>query len=209
MPISTVSDLVRSALLEIGVLAAGETLPSDKGADGLDSLNLLLDQFAAEGRMIFTVTRTTWTIVSGTASYAVGSGAAVNRARPNLAQIEHINFQDTSITPVLELPLLPLTEDAYAAIPQKTLTSRLPTNWYYNPTFPTGTITLWPVPTASTLQGVLYAWTQLAQFAALTDSLSLPPGYARMLIKNLAADMAGQYAVQVTREQPLLRAEGS
>lgn len=196
MAITTASDICQNGLEEIGVLAAGETMTAEDGAFSLDRLNLLIDQWAAQRLQMYTVTRTTWTITSGTASYNVAVGQVVNRARP--VYIERIRFQDTSLTPIQEYGLDPLTEDGYANIPNKTLTSLWPSAAYYNPTFPNAVITLWPVPTSSTLQGVLYAPTAITQFIALTDSLSLPPGYKRMMVKMLAIDLAGPY----TRDVP-------
>ncbi|NCV71604.1 MAG: hypothetical protein EBW55_13090, partial [Betaproteobacteria bacterium] len=84
-------------------------------------------------------------------------------------------------------------EQAHA---QKTLQATYPGAWYYNPTFPTGTLTCWPVPTSSTLQGVLYTPTPVAEFSALTDVVSLPPGYRRFLRTNLAVELAPTFQVQ-------------
>ena len=93
-----------------------------------------------------------------------------------------------------------LTEQAFQAITQKDLQSTLPLYWYWNPTFPFGVVQLWPVPTQAGLQGVMYAGTAVTQFSALTDALSLPPGYKRMIVKNLATEIAPQFAVTVTPE---------
>lgn len=153
-----------------------------------------MDQWAAERLQIFSLTRTTWTIVSGTSTYTVGTGGTVNVVRPVF--IDHVNFQDTSMTIVTEYPMNPLTDDAYAGVVLKTLTSPYPQAWWYNPTFGAsalGTLFLWPTPTSSTLQGVMYAQTAVTQFAGLTDTVSLPPGYARMLVSNLAIDLLPSY----------------
>ena len=200
MAVTTYGAIVESALKEIGVLAAGETMSAEDGSDGLDALNMLLDQWKSERLTIYTVTRTTWAITSSVGSYAVGTGSVVNFARPNLQEINEVRFQDTSVSPTLEYPLLQLTENDYARIPQKTLTSTQPTSFYYNPTFPTGLITFWPVPTSATLQGVLYALAAVGEAAALTTLISLPPGYRRALIKNLAEDLASGYGRPVPPE---------
>ena len=76
-----------------------------------------MDSWAAERLQIFQVVRTTWTITSGTQTYAVGTSAVVNVARP--VYIDHINFQDTTPSPDQEYQLDPLTEDAWASIGQK------------------------------------------------------------------------------------------
>ena len=157
-----------------------------------------MDQWAAERLQIYVVTRTTWTISANDGQYTVGTGANVSVARPVF--IDHVNFIDTTPTPDQEYQLQPLTEDAWSKIAQKALTSTFPTYWYYSPTFPTGTLELWPVPTSSTLQGVLYAPQATAQFAALSTEISLPPGYSRMIVKNLAVELASSYGRAVTPE---------
>lgn len=193
----TLSDICQAALNEIGVLAAGETMAAEDAEAAKDAANLLLDQWAADRLQMYTVTRTTWTITSTVASYNVAPGQVINRARP--VYLERIRFQDTSLTPVQELNLDPLTEDAYANIPNKTLQSLWPSQVYYNPTFPSAVVTFWPVPTSATLQGVMYAPTAVAEFAAITDVLSLPPGYKRLLVKALAMDLANSYSREVSQ----------
>lgn len=194
---ATVNDLVKASLQRIGVLAASETPSAEDATLGLTRINELLDQWAAENLQIYTYTRTVFTITSGTATYNVGSGQTVNMTRPaSPTLINHVYFQDTSVSPTIEYTLSPLTEDAYALIPQKDLTSPFPTSWYYNPTYPNGTLIFWPVPTKTTLQGVVYAPTPVGQFTALTSTLSLPPGYRRMIEAALAIELCADFGVQ-------------
>lgn len=198
---ATVLTIVSQALRELNVLAAGETPTADEAEDGRIALNDLVDQWAAEELQIYSTTRTTWSLVSGTAAYTVGTGGTVNIVRP--VYIDHVDFIDTTADPDLEYSSLTrLTGDDYSRIAQKALTSPQPQAWYYNPTFPLGTLTFWPVPTASGLQGAIYAPTAVPEFAALTTTVSLPPGYRRMIVKNLALELAPSYAK--TQVNPLL-----
>jgi hypothetical protein len=197
----TYRDLITAALKRIGVVGAGQTPSSEDASDALLRLNALLDSWATERLFVPSITRTTWTIVSGTGSYTVGSGGDVNIARPVFVQ--DIRFQDTNQSPTLEMPLEWLTDQAYANIALKTQQARYPTTVYYNPTF-TGagyaTITLWPIPTLSTLQGVIYAPTTLVQVASLDTTVSLQPGYAWMIQENLAAMLAPEWGIQTPPE---------
>lgn len=194
MPTATALDLISASLTELNVLAAGEVATSADALLGLAALNRLIDQWQAENLMLFAETRTTWTIVSGTQDYTVGTGGTVNVARPVF--IDHVNFQDTSTDPDTEHPTSSLTDDAWAAIPQKALTSPMPSCSYFNDAFPLATLSFWPVPTSTTLQGVLYAKTALSELSALTTSILLPPGGQRMIVKNLAAELAPSYSRQ-------------
>ncbi len=188
---AVVLDVIKQALKDLGVLAAGEVPTSEESEDARVALNNLLDEWATERLQIYTTTRTTWTIVASTATYTVGSGGTVPIARPTF--IDSIGYIDTTPTPDLELPLHMLTDAEYRALPQKPLTSTLPVSWYYEPTYPLGTLSLFPVPTSTTLLGAIYAPTAVTSFAALTTSVALPPGYARMLAKNLAVELAPSY----------------
>lgn len=184
-------DLVTASLVDLGVLAAGETAQAGDATFALETLNRLMNQWAAEKLQSYTLTRTMWSITANDGDYTVGSGANVNVARP--VHVDDVRFIDTSTDPDTEHPMDKLTEEAYAAISQKALTSVYPSKWYYNPTYPNGTLNLWPVPTSATLQGALYAWAVLGTFASLSTSVSLPPAYERMIVKNLAIELAPSY----------------
>lgn len=188
---TTVRDLVTDAERELAVLAAGETASTEDLNLGLAALNRLVDQWAAERLMIYAQTRTQFTITSGTQNYTVGPGGDVNVARPTY--VEHVNYQDTSFTNPVEFQLSALTDDAWSKVPIKTLTSARPTMFYYNASFPLGTLTLWPIPTATTLQGQLYAPEQVGEFTDLNTVVSLPPGYRRLIVKNLAVELANAF----------------
>ena len=189
----TTRDLIAAALKRLGVLDAAETpTPADQ-ADCLLRLNDLIDGWATERLTIYTTTRTTWALVANQANYTIGPGGDVNIARPIF--ISDLNFIDTTQTPPLEMSLSPLTVDAFAAIPQKGLTSKYPSCYYYNPTFPLATLTFWMIPTSSALQGVLYAPTAVTELG-LNDTIVLPPGYRRFLRDSLAVEVAPEFDVQ-------------
>ena len=197
----TVSQLITAALQDLRVLQVGETASANDAAFGLDRLNDWIDGLATEGLTVYSRARTVWTISSAT-SYTIGTGATINCARPTgpLA-IDNIGFQDTSVSPTMEYNLGPvLTEDAYDGIAQKDLTSVFPQTAYYNPTYNSGfgLIRLWPIPTSSTLQGVSYTLVPVSEFAAITDTVALPPGYRRFLRTNLAKELASAFDSPLT-----------
>lgn len=197
----TAQDLITTSLKRIAICGAGQTPSAEDSADALLRLNALLDSWATERLFIPCIVRSTWTIVSGTAAYTVGSGGTVNIARP--VYVQNINFQDTSMSTTTEMPLGMLTDQSYANVPQKTATSPYPTHAYWNPTYTStgfGTITFVPVPTSTTLQGVIYAPTTLTQISALTDTLTLQPGYRWMLTENLGVMLAPEFGVPVPPE---------
>lgn len=198
----TARELVTAALAELNVADATTALSADDATFALARLNDFLDGLATENLTIFAATRTTWTLTPNVATYTIGVGATINVARPVSPQaILDIGYQDTSLSPVQEISGLPvLTTDQYAGLPLKTMTGTYPTSFYYSPTFGAtgfGTISVFPVPTGSNLQGVIYTPSPVAELTDLNTTLSVPPGYRRFLRLNLALELASAFQAQV------------
>jgi hypothetical protein len=187
----TVATLITHALQRLGVVAGGETPAAEDSELALARLNALVDSWRTMALFGYTQVRTTFTITANVADYAVGVGATVNVARPVF--VDDINILDTAQNPDLEIDLGPLMSDAdYADIPQKALTAPYPQVALYAATLPTGTITFWPVPTLSSLQGAIYT-PNTSGTLALTDTLSVPPGYQLFYETALAVEMAPDF----------------
>lgn len=191
----TVADLITASLRRINSLQAGEVPSPEDLADAFLRLNALMGKWRLRRLTIPYILRTTWTISStkGTLAspYTVGTGGDINVARPPQPNEIVVKFQDTSVSPTLEYPLTKFTDEAWEAIPQKNLTSTLPSGYYYSPTYAgsLGSLYLWMVPTQSNLQGVLYAPAGVANFTATSDSIVLPDGYDAFLEDQLAIDL--------------------
>jgi hypothetical protein len=192
---ATARDVVESALREIGVLAEGEVGTASQATDGLVRLNRFIDRLKTERLAIYTITRTTWTIVSGTGTYTLGSGGIITSERPVF--VSDVKYQDITASPSVEYPLHRFTEAEWQGVTPKSLTGALPQGWYYNPAFPIASLTLWPIPVPTvSLQGVIYRWAAVLQFAALSDVVTLPPAYEEMLVTNLALLLCPSYERQ-------------
>lgn len=199
---ATIGDEITAALQDLNLLAAGRTPSAEDAALGLSRVNDWIDSLGTAPLTIYAITRSTWTITTAS-SYTVGTGATVNVARPDRpADITNIGYQNTAVTPTQEVLFgRVLTEDEYASLAQKGLTGVYPQAFYYSPTVATGTLIPWPVPTSTTLQGVLYTRTPLSEFAALTDTITLPRGYRRFFRSNLLIEMAAAFGVTPTPDQ--------
>lgn len=195
-----VRDVVTDALLELGVIAADETATAADALSGLRALNRLVDQWAAERLTIYAYTTSTYLFVSGTQDYTVGSSGNFATARPINVDRLRLNYQDSTTSPVEERPLTAFTEELWAHLTPKSLTANEPSGFYYDASYPLATISLWPVPTSATLTGVLYVEAPVSEFTSLSAAISLPPGYRRMLVKNLALEMAPSYERPAQRE---------
>ena len=191
---TTANDLIADAMSDLGILAAGEVPASDDSVSALRALNRLIDGWKINRLLIYTTTRWTWTLVSNVAVYTVGPGGDVNMPRP--VPTNQVRYYDSAITPLIERPLAMLTDDAWASLKAKGQTNSIPTLYYYNPTYPLGTLTLWPIPTSATLVGVFYAPEAVEELSDVSTTIILPPGYRRMIVKNLAVELASSYGKQ-------------
>lgn len=186
---TVVRDLAIRTLRLLGVLAVGQVPSAGQAQVFLEGLNDWLDEKKADRPLIYTVARDTATLTPSAASFTVGTGGAINIGRPMF--LDHVNYVDNSVSPALEIPLgRLLTDDEYAAIPNKALTSIRPQAAYYRPDFPLGMLIPWPISTGASLLWAVYHPVAVDEFADINVTVALPPGYRRMLITNLAVDLA-------------------
>jgi len=198
---ATLSDVITDALLDLGVLAEGETPTGAQSTQGLRRLVRFLKLCRTENLYIPLIARATATITPSQASFSVGTGGNINIVRPGLQQVEKVNYLDNSLATPLELPLGPLlTEAEYEAIPLKTQTNSRPIRAYYSPTYPTGTLIPWPISTGASLLWVFYYHAALADFAAISDTITVPDGYEQFLVKSLAMELAPSFQRETSPE---------
>lgn len=184
----TVLELLTESSIMCGSLAQGEDLGPAEGAYALSKLNQMVDMWATDRLSIYRAQRAgPFAMVSGTQSYAIGTGAAWNVARP--LWIDGAGMIQTTVSPNVELVMQILTKRLWQQIGVKTVQSTLPRSLWYDHTYPTGTIYLYPVPSYAN-QVVLYLPIAVTEFAGLTDTISLPPGYRMALVSNLAVLLA-------------------
>lgn len=196
---TTVRDVAMRALRLLGVLGPSEVPDAYQSAIALETLNDWLDQGKADRPRIYTVARDTATLTASAASFTVGSGGAINIARPVF--LDRVAYVDNSASPALEISLGRLLTDAeYMAIPNKALTSTRPQAAYYRPDFPLGLLIPWPISTGASLLWAVYHPVAVDEFTTINDTVTLPPGYRLMLITKLAIMMSPIFSRQVTRE---------
>lgn len=184
MPSIAGLDLIKEALQEIGAYSQFESLSAEDGAFGLSKLNAILDAWNARELMIFNVDFTeTYTLTPNLQPHTIGpTGTFTVATRP--VKIESAAIVLTTSTPNVHCPLRIRDKDWYASLTVPALASSLPTDLYYAPTFPNGSLYLCPKPdTAYKLK--LETWTQFSQ-ATLVGQINLPPGYKEAMVLSLA-----------------------
>lgn len=182
----TALDLIAATMRTLGVLATGESPTSEEATEGLAALNRMLDSWSTEGLLVFAITEEApLTLTGGDATYTLGAAGDIT-TRP--ITIEKALIRDGST----DYPIRLLSLDEYARIPDKSVRSTHPDRLYDDGGYPQRTLTLYPVP-ASAVSLILWTKRALSQIATQGTSLSLPPGYERALVYNLAIDLAPEY----------------
>jgi len=193
------SVLIARSLRTIGALASGESPEASEQADAFSILNTMLDAWRAERLVIFKTVRSVFPLVGGTQTYTIGDGSTFDVAGPAPTYVDRAGLieDDTATTP-FEVPIQVFTEQEWARIAHKTLTSTLPEGVRYQRLGATGTVTVWPVQTGNDASLALYLPTPLTSPATVNTDLSTPAGYEEAMIYHLALRLAPEFGAKDT-----------
>lgn len=189
---ATVADLIRGAFRVLGVLAASESPKASEQADGLESLNDMLDSWASERLTLFATLRSTHTLTPSLSPHTIGTAGTFNTTRP-------IRIDRASIVSGGSETPISILSDAEWQETQGKDSVGTPSMLWYETAYPLGKIWLNPVPAAAATLA-LYTWQQLGRFASVATTFDLPPGYGRAIRFNLAKELAPEYSVAMSAE---------
>lgn len=88
-----------------------------------------------------------------------------------------------------DIPMSQLSRDDYANQPSKSSSSSTPLQFYFDRQTPYAQIVVWPVPSITGPQMILWAQRQVQDVGALTDTLDLPQRWQRAVMLKLACEM--------------------
>lgn len=170
----------------LGILGRTEVPSAGEANDALTAFNAMLDSWSnGEDLLSFVVLERSFTLSVGVASYTIGTGGVVNVARPN--DITEAYVRDTGGNNFL---MEIMTRDKWNQIGNRssTITNQIPDTLFYDPQYPLGVINIFPTPLLA--YTLFYDSTQdLVDFASLASTLSMPPGYERAYVLNLALEL--------------------
>jgi hypothetical protein len=179
----TAQTLIKAALRSIGVIAPGETPTDDEIQDGLEALKFMFRHWSANDIRIYSVTVENFPL-TGATSYTIGSSGTFNTVRP--ASIRGAYVRDAYN---FDNPLKIIDEAKYRELHLKTIVATAGYLWY-NPTYPLGTIYLYPLD-GSTIY--LHSLKPLSDPSAITTDVAFPPEYDEAIKFNLAVRLAPEY----------------
>lgn len=197
----TGTERVSRALIEIGVLGAGQTAAGSLADLALQHLQRMFDRWAAQRLMIPAFLRTVVPLTSGTRDYTIGSGGDINIVRPESIFRATVILDDTQ-TDDTERPITVFTDGQWATIPQKTLDAASIEGIYYDHEFSSterATISTYPTIDHDNASLVLYTPKARTGYSVITDDLEFPPAWddaihyelARRLCRPLGRPLTG------------------
>jgi hypothetical protein len=187
----TVLDLIKLSLLDLGVLGEGETPSNAMANHAMTILNLLLGEWDNDPHITYTEQQS-FSVVSGTASYVIGSGQTWDGNKP--LTIDKAYIRDTD---GYDYTLQIIGEKEYMELHDKDLSTR-PTKLYYKPSNSTGTVYLYGVPEASYTIYILGPLS-FTEYDDTTTTITLPKGYLQALRYNLDVELSHSYGINISR----------
>lgn len=196
---STIRDVVTRSLKLIEEVGAGETASSESAFDAMTSLITMIDSWSIQNKLVYTETRESFALTVSDGEYTIGSGGNFNTVVPIEITSAFIRIGDR------DYPLNLIGADEYASIVDKS-TQEIPEYMYFDGDYPTANIFLYPVPSQSATLHI-YSKKPLTNFSSLDDVLSVPVGYERAFIYNLAIEIAPEYGKQAAQTVMMIAGE--
>jgi hypothetical protein len=180
--------VIKGALRKLGVIAQGQTPDSSQYTDSAESLNVLIKSWQADGLPLWAIKTKSFTPVSGTNTYAVGTGLTVDTQEP--LKIYNAWYRNT--TSGIDVPIDMITQSQYDMLPNKSQTGTV-TQMYYERLNGNGNLYTWLTPdTTFAASNTIYIRFQrpFADFDATADTPDFPSEWNRALIYGLAAELS-------------------
>jgi hypothetical protein len=194
-----VSDVITSALSRIGVIPIGGTIPAEWTTLCIVELNRLLQHWAAVNLFPAKVVKGTYTLSAGTAIYTVGTGEAINVARPTriVAASVTLNSIETPCDVYHGL-------SEYMVSPGKEMRGR-PMQVFYDPGITQGTLSLSPIPDGA-YSLALWNVSALTAVTLATDTVTVPVDFEYVVTVVFSAHLMsiwGKYDEFLAKEAML------
>jgi len=181
---ATFLDVVTAAFREIGVQDAVDPLPPEMAEQGRMILSRILDSWNADVEPVYADRFSTFTITPSLSPHTIGPSGATWTIDQRPVEIRAASV----IVDGVRIALHMRDGDWWQSEPLPGLTSTYPTDLYFNPTYPNGSVYLWPVPTTA-YQVQLQTWGVLTSTIALADTFAFPQGYLDALTQTLKEEL--------------------
>lgn len=188
---ATAQDLILRAFRRGRIIGRDEVLSAEDAADALLDLNDLLEEGGLDKLLVFHINSEAFNLVAGQQSYTMGPAGNFNTVRP----VKVVPGTRYTIATGIERQLVVLTSrKQWDEIPAKGVTGP-PQLVFADMTYPTITLYFYPTPDQAYAVAI-DSWARLQNLASLVTTISLPPGYTRLLINWLAIEKCGEVGLE-------------
>lgn len=196
---TTAIKIIRGALGVTNAVGVDQVLTADEVSDSLEVFNDILEQWSTDSLSLYSQADTTFTLVPGQKTYAIGpTGDWVGDRPQNISEDAYTLLPVGSATPATYV-CTSISQQQYNDIAVKDQQNNFPWRYLYLNDFPNGLLTLWPVPDTAApftfsadriLTGIVNAGT----------TISYPPGYAKAFRMVLAVELAPYFGKQASED---------
>lgn len=190
---ATASDLITRAMKALQSLGATEVPTAAEMNDGLTALNALLDSWSNDSLNAYEIREDSFTLTIGTSAYTIGSGGTINVTRP--LSIRQAYIQDATKNNYT-MRIVQRNEWNLIGNRGSTITSQIPSTLFYDPQYPLGIINVFPTP-LSAYTCFIDSLRQQTTLASVSTSVSMPVGYERAMVFNLAVEISSQFGIPI------------
>ncbi len=184
----TVLELLTEVFQDLGVLAAGETPGTTDQELGLNKLTRLLDNWNAERAGVYANSLDVYTLVPGLNPHTIGPDTATFSVDQRPVSIDAASLV---LTDDVRIQLNIRDAQWWAALELPELSTNIPSDLHYEPTWQNGSIYLYPVPAAA--YGLQLLTRVVLAALAIDDTLTVPPGYHDAISLTLGEMIAPAY----------------
>jgi len=189
----TAKNLINLALKQANVLGVGQTAGAEDINDAFALLNMMLSQWQRDRYLVYQTVDVS-APATGAEWYTIGPGMNFNIARPARIEQAFARQNPTGSTTPVDYPLEMLfAREDYDRIRLKSLGS-WPQAIYYDRSYPTGNIAVWPVPN-TTFELHLTLMQQLQKFGNPAEAITMPEEYQETIFHNLTVRLYPMYGL--------------
>jgi hypothetical protein len=140
------------------------------------------------------------TATNGLAIYSTPAEEFPNFATPYARPVAVVdaNIVLQNVNPLVRTPIRIRDKDWWMANSVRTVPSSIPTDLYYDPSFPNGRIFLWPEQATNYLLE-LEVWQSLADLPSLSTPFYMPQGYQDFVAYSLAESLSPAFGKELSQ----------
>lgn len=195
--------IATEAAQEIGIIASGETLSADDANVVLGKIRRLLNNWNADRRAVYATAFPEYTLVPNLSPHTIGPSGATWTATIRPVSISGANLILSNGGTPTNLSIKIRDDQWWLNQVVPTISTTVPTDLYYQPDWPNGSLYFWPVPSAA-YDVQLMIRVLLNDVPDLDTTFTLPPGYHDAMVLSTAEACSGKlFGVALTPELQL------